>query len=220
MKTISKKVEQFLLSNTVWIYLTLLTLYSAIRIMTFAGEQSSLMYLSGRKWLEFLSFAAANIFVFLPLLLYTTFRNKIKSSKHIYPPFLWIYCFLIHPIVIGSLDLQNFFFPVQIDGVIICMMAFIFALVELALALPKQLYYFFDMKPVDLAKSPLFQLLFMTILFIVFRSGDDCDSSYLGDLYTIALLFTYYIFYNVNHFFLIRRIYKEKGLIIMPLPFL
>ena len=78
---ITNKVGHFLITNTVWIFITTIVFVSFFRIMILLDTETreSLVYLPLEKWLLYIQFAGSILVVFLPILLFSYFRNALKK---------------------------------------------------------------------------------------------------------------------------------------------
>ena len=84
-------IQSFLLSNTVWIYLTLFLFFSHLLHVSMVKE----------TWGNYIYYFFAIATLYLPVLIYTLFR---KQLRHKLPSWLnnllWFYCFILHPILL------------------------------------------------------------------------------------------------------------------------
>lgn len=91
MNSIFKKIRQFLVSNTVWIFIVLLLFHSYLLLVSVVKN----------SWSNYLLIFFKLCICFSPILLFTYFRKDIKQR---FPMAigvgLWIYSFVIHPILL------------------------------------------------------------------------------------------------------------------------
>lgn len=82
MRTITDKIGHFLVTNTVWIFVTTIIFVSFQRIMLFRSSSSGerMVYLAMEKWQLYFEFAGSILLLYLPVLLFTFFRKTIYQS--------------------------------------------------------------------------------------------------------------------------------------------
>ena len=220
MKIILQKIEHFILTHTVWIFL------SAIFFM------SDFMLKKGWEpsWGNYLMNAAKLSVIFSPILLYSFFRSQIQTRFSQYLRWgLWAVCFVIYPFIFLELNGHNWLDRSSLGEVII--MATWFALLAIELVIlahelnkSQPIGHFF--KRVTLEQGIWISMALFAIVYLLigYMSNPDLDLDFWKSFrYTsgiLIILIIYYFFYLINHYFLITRLWKEKGLIYYIFGFL
>lgn len=107
----NKYVFSFFQSNTLWIYLVLFLFFSALLIVSVSIDSIS----------NYLIYTLTFYTTYLPVLLFAYFRHSIvKRFSTWTTKVIWIFCFLIYPLIIffGRDGLFSFMFPIDMfkDG--------------------------------------------------------------------------------------------------------
>ncbi|MDF1864775.1 MAG: sensor histidine kinase [Saprospiraceae bacterium] len=220
MKIILQKIEHFILTHTVWIF------FAAIFFM------SDFMLKKGWEpsWGNYLMNAVKLSVFFSPIILYSFFRNHIQTrlSKYISRG-LWAFCFVIYPFLFLELNGHNWLDRSSLGEVII--MATWFALIAIECLIlahelnkSQQVGHFF--KDVTLEQGIWISMALFAIVYLLigYVSNEDMDLDFWKSFqYTagiLIILIIYYFFYLINHYFLITKLWKEKGLIYYVFGFL
>lgn len=226
---IAKRMEQFLISNTAWVFFTIILLIGIILVKEQNVTQSWWSYASRVGWISLL---------YLPVLLFAGWRNWLRahwSRRSV--RVLWLCCFIIYPIVLVISN--QWFFPnvlffattraasnVNLDYLL--SLCTLFLLAELAL----QANDYWRRKngvtrwldKISLERAILMLLFICSMLAVASHDGvrrltanQSAFSSAITFLYYASQLFimllSWYFFYYVNHYFLIPRLLKEKGIL-------
>ena len=89
-----KNITSFLLNHTVWIYLTLFLFFSHLLHVSMVKE----------TWGNYVYYFFAIVGLYLPVVLYAFFRKRLsKILPNWLNSLLWIYCFILHPILLHIL---------------------------------------------------------------------------------------------------------------------
>lgn len=224
---IAKRIAQFLISNTAWVFFTIILLIGIILVKEQNVAQSWGSYAFRVGWISVL---------YLPVLLFAGWRNWLRahwSRRSVW--LLWLGCFIIYPILL--VIVSRFFFlnllffatesaasNVNLDYLL--SLGTLFLLAELAL----QANDYWRRKngvtrwldKISLERAILMLLFVCSMLAVASHNGfqrltanQSAFSSAITFLYYTAQLFiillSWYFFYYVNHYFLIPRLLKEKG---------
>ena len=221
MKILLKKVEQFLVNNTVWITFTVL-LFASIVLVNGEAEKTWGNYLFYVFWLSLL---------FSPALLFSGFRlwlkNRLNKSTF---SFLWFFSFVLLPAVVFFIGFENYLPDPNInaDKWLILLLAGVVLLAELLTqandALLNRLPALKWIKNINLEKTILLLMaLFSVGVFLInFLVADentgipDVDNVFIFLNYSFQfflLLLVYYGFYWINHYLLINKLFRKKGFI-------
>lgn len=224
MRAITNKVGYFLVSNTVWIFLTAIVFVSFIRIMLVSD---GMVYLSIEKWQLFGQFIGSHSLLFSPILLYSFFRKKLqKNLPSSIARLLWLYCFLGHSFLVFHFNLDQLLssLKAQVDTPVI------FGLTLLLVEIIIQLNEFFLQKlrlNERLQKLKMEKAIIAFVILVAFTFsfppfnhtivGHGNIIHYIGEIFIdflkwLLLFFTIYLFYRINHYLLIEKVFKIKGI--------
>ncbi len=106
MTSNKKNIQSFFQSNTLWIYIVLFLLFSALLTVSVMKD----------NWRNYGYYATAFCGIFLPVLLFAYFRDKlVKRLPQWGIRSLWAFCFLFYPLLVYlSRDgLLAFLFPIE-----------------------------------------------------------------------------------------------------------
>lgn len=229
MQTITNKIGQFLITNTVWIFMTTIVFVAYNRILIFmaADSRQGWVYLSMDKWQLFFQFAFSMMILFLPILLFAFFRNKLAAilNKWVFRG-LWVYCFVIHTILMFEWQIDQYFsaLRVHVDSPVAFGIALL--VVELIILFNNNLISKLDLKnrlkQLKVEKAFLIVIIFIALLFSFppfNRSivGDGDLVFYAGEILVdflkwLLLFLVGYVFYRINHYLLIEKILKTRGI--------
>lgn len=220
MATIKNKIESFLLSNTSWIFLAIIFFVSFHRIMVVfnRGTRDTFIYLDIVKWQLFIQFTGAILLLFSPILLFSFFRNTLSKqlSKWIYRT-LWFYCFVVHTYLLFTYNIDSFFpvLRVHTDPSVVFGLSILGTelIIQFNDSLLQKLNFSQRLKKLNL-ESILFSIVILNILYWTYAINDDYSiHSIIITLVKCALLFcSCYLFYWLNHYILIEKIFKVKGI--------
>ena len=118
MRAIINRIEHFLVTNTLWLFLTAIAFVSFIRTLTLRQSITGqgMIYLEIEKWQLFGQFILGHTLLFFPVLLFSYFRNRLRKllPKLSYWG-LWCYCFIAHGFLLFYFNVAHFFEPLQIQ---------------------------------------------------------------------------------------------------------
>lgn len=213
------RIEHFLSTQTIWIFGAAILQVSIL--MTMQYEQT---------WAVYLNFIGKVSLVFVPVLLYSIFRNALLN----YLPQWAIWSiraliFLLYPFILTQLNSAEWYankHDFGIASIIINMSAFFFVVIEGLLVVNE--YWRSNskisqwLKQLHLEKGIFIFMAIFSIVYAVlgkfiaddiyFQSADLVKMiGYTIQIFLIVLF--YYIFYWINHYLLITRLLKQKGVI-------
>lgn len=213
MKTILHKIEQFILNHTVWIFLAALFFMSDFMLKK--GWEPT--------WTNYLTNAIKLGILYAPILMYSGFRKQIQRQFSKYFRWgLWTVCFLIYPFLVQQFSLQNWIDAGELGKIIALATWFILLACEfliLAHELNKtqplgRFFKGFTLEQGIWITMGLFAIVYMLIGYL---SNPEWELNFWKAFrYTSGIMFIliiYYGFYYINHYFLITKLWKEKGLI-------
>lgn len=227
MQKITNKIGHFLATNTIWLFLTAIAFISYIRILILRNPETStpFVYLEIEKWQLYAQFIGSACLLFLPVLLFSFFRQFLKKSlnKWLFRG-LWIYCFIGHCLLAIHFNLDQYFsaLRVQVDTPVIFGIALL--VIELIIHfndyLMSKLNIGQRLKQLDLEKA----LLLLVVLAALYWSyattiGENPLTIVVAFIKWVALFFIGYTFYWLNHYVLIERLFKSKGIFYYLLAF-
>lgn len=233
MKIFFEKIEHFFLHQTIWMFLTVIGFVSYILSNMFLGQTFS----------AYFSYFISICFLFFPMLLFSSFRNSLKeklSSLSFWS--IWSISFIIYPLTIFSLGFSIADFPItinralegNIDVEFSKFIAVLLFITEIAILsndfIIQKLGTSKFFKKTSLEKGILIALFLLAILLAAtnnFTNAADprpyriSDSEFTNWMYSFSYLTlqfslvfsTYYFFYYANHYFLIPKILKHRGII-------
>jgi len=237
MRAIKHKIGHFLATNTVWIFLTTIVFVGFIRIITLRDTETGegLVYLVWEKWALYFQFTSAAIVLFLPVLLFSFFRIKLrKILNNWFFNLLWLYCFVLHTVIIFHYNIDQFFSPLreQVDTPIV--FGIFILLVELIIQLNdflvNRLNISFRLRQLNIEKAILLFIISIALLFSfppfnrsIVGQGDTIY--YVGEIFIdflkwLLLFLTIYAFYLINHYLLIEKVFKIKGVFYYAFSFI
>ena len=226
MKVITKKMEKILLSGATWVFFTVILLLSLILLKE--GEDLE-------TWTEFLSFILSLSIVYAPILIFSSYRDRLKkvSGFKVYA-LLWFFCFILYHLLL-ILGRQYFFESLllipYVDQQFLYLVGILFLFSEIAIWANDLIYKGQSknqwLRKVSLEKVILILLIFVALLAVynnlnwIFPDRPITFSNFVRALPTLffwtvqylIILFIYYCFYWVNHYILINKLFKQRGIV-------
>lgn len=227
MRTITDRIGHFLVTNTVWIFVTTIIFVSFQRIMIFMYRvtREDFVYLEMEKWQLYGQFILGHIFLFMPVLFFSFFREKLQKylSKLTFG-LLWGYCFIGHAFLLFYYNIAHLYEPLraQVDTPVVFGSALL--IVELIIhfndLLISKLRIGQRLRQLNIEKV-LLLLVILTALYWAYATtvGADLLAFLIAFFKWLALFFTCYAFYWLNHYILIEKIFKHKGIFYYLLAF-
>jgi len=222
MNQILNKIESFLYSNTIWVFIAGI-LFSSMSITLNMNEQT---------WSRYLGFVFDLSIYYSPILLFAFFRDFLE--KRLSLPLLiivWTIVFLALPYLMNNMGVYEIWELATYDEILAIMCGTVLVIAEIAI----QITRFKGHKSLEnkiLRKIKLEQAIFaFMVVFSIFyvcigwkpHAGGFTWANFPRLLSTIFQVFIilsiYYFFYWVNHYILILRIWKKQGLIYYLLSF-
>lgn len=226
------KIVAYLTSNTLWIYLTLLLFLSYLFMLSGVGE----------GWDAYFSSFWALCLLYFPVLVYSGFRAWWQQRPlSLVRPVMWTYSFVGHPLLLFffryKLPKDAYFFSkvdisvaspdnflITIGGLLLLteiLIIFNDQLLKGALKMPW--LESFGLEKAILALLALLALVTSLIAAITHLGPDfewSVSSLFLlggtfiaNSLQLFVIYLAYYFFYYINHYLLIPKIFKKKGVI-------
>lgn len=225
MKILAGNIFAYIVSNTVWMFLTMILFISYIFLL---DDPSN--YIG--------TFARITL-LFAPILIFALLRNWIQSRLPRWAFALsWIFCFLLYPALLTILGsnqwLSTLGFPEIILRVgpirFLLVIGFLLLTTELALLFNDHLRQWISsvkwLKQLSLEKSILSICLVLAVLLAftgmieMWRTPSYSANGFFQLIHFISFLIqfliiilAYYFFYYCNHYLLIPRLLKEKGFV-------
>ncbi|MFK8005862.1 MAG: sensor histidine kinase [Saprospiraceae bacterium] len=233
MKKLFEKIEQFFLNQTVWMFLAMIGFASYILNEIFLGA----------SFQAYFSYFISVSFLFFPILIFSSLRNWLKKkSPPILFWTYWSICFIIYPIMIFSFGKSISDFPVPINRELngnfdLEFSRFVWMLLlmtEIAIIsndfIIEKLRSSNWFKKTSLEKGILISLFILAILLAttnnfthvvnseIYKISDSSWANYFYSFFYLTLQFSlvflaYYFFYYANHYFLIPKLLKQRGVI-------
>ncbi len=227
MRAITNRIGHFLVTNTTWLFLTAIVFVSYIRVLTLRNPNTfeTLVYLEIEKWQLYVQFIGSAGLLFSPVLLFSFFRPSLKKSfNQWFFRGLWIYCFIIHAILMLHFNIDLFFpaLRTQVDTPVIFGMALL--IVELIIHfndfLLEKLKIGQQLKYLNIEKILLLLVLFAALYWTYATTlGEDLRYLHIAFCKWFAVIFSCYAFYWLNHYLLIEYVFKHKGFFYYLLAF-
>ncbi len=233
MKKIFEKIEHFFLNQTVWMFLAMIGFASYILNEMFLGA----------SFQAYFSYLLSIVFLFFPILIFSSFRNGWKEKLPLIPFWvLWTICFIIYPIGIFSFGFSISDFPIIINRELegsfdVEFSKFVWMLLLITeIAIHSNDFIIGKLrssnwfKKTSLEKGILISLFLLAILLAATNNLTHAadpepyqisDSKFTNWFYSFSYLtlqfslvfLTYYFFYFANHYFLIPKLLKQRGVI-------
>jgi len=229
MQTITNKIGHFLVTNTVWIFVMTIIFVSFQRIMLFESSFSGegMVYLAIEKWQLYFQFAGSIILLYSPVLLFSFFRKKLRKSMNRWVFYLlWGFCFVLYSYLAFYFKLDELFPPLRVHtdssvafGIFILAAELIIQFNEF---LVQKINIGSRLKQIKAEKAIILILICIAFLFSfppfnrsIVGHGDNIY--YIGEIVIdflkwLFLFFTGYIFYRINHYLLIEKVLKIRGI--------
>ncbi|MCB0593377.1 MAG: sensor histidine kinase [Lewinellaceae bacterium] len=216
MKKLARQAEQFILSNTVWAFFTGMLFTSIV-----------LVFQEGRhQWLAYLSYAGRISLLFAPVLIFSGFRDWLeKQLPRILLILLWSFCFLAYPYLIEYSGWQKFIAPADL-GKVAVRIAGTWVLVAEAAILANRYWLKGEVarqwiKRISLERAILLLAAVFAVFYAILWFSVPVNAAREASYLTMAsyafqifiILFIYYGFYWINHYFLIDKILMQRGVV-------
>ncbi len=217
-----KKIEHFLLTNTVWFFFTSILLIVTGWLMPDFG---------GETWRDFMGYTFSMIVQFSPILLFAFFRNHLREKLPTLGYWaLWFmtfigFLFLNHPYVYEMLGINAFGSIPMHDGFIPLIMCGLFLLTELVL-LSNNFIVQKTSGSSFFKKIDLDHIMFLLVIIIPFVQAQGMkvylDAAnkplIISEMIKVIALgyfsfFSGFLLYLMNRRFLIPSLLKKKGIV-------
>lgn len=181
-------------------------------------------------WSNYFLFILKISVAFSPVLIFVGFRGWFKRKLPLVLLIgIWIYCFIAHPYAIEFLGLEKALQPGDLGKIFVRLTGTLFLVMEIGIQVNDYWRENIQFKrwktKISLEKIIWFSMLLFSIAYFTFGyiSGAPVYwtiGSFVPTVFQIFLiLIPYYCFYYINHYFLINKLLKEKGLIFYGLGF-
>jgi hypothetical protein len=224
MKTLAGNIFGNLLHNTIWVFLTVTLFISYIFLLE--GHSA---YLT--------NFFKINL-LFLPVLLFAVFRNRLQVRLPQWAfALLWVAVFLVYPTLLILLGDNRWLAQLGFPAVVLrlgylrffLVLGILLLITELAIQFNDHLRHWIAqvkwLQAFSLEKGILgvclLLSLFMAVIGLTELLRSDLKASWAVFVFHffsftvqfLLIFLAYYFFYYVNHYLLIPRILKEKGVV-------
>lgn len=222
MNQILNKIESLIFSNTLWIFIAGI-LFSSMSITLNMNEQT---------WSRYLGLVINASFYFSPILLFAFFRERIEKRFSL--PLLiilWLVVFVALPSLMNNMEVYEIWGIETFDEILAIMCASILFFLEIAIqvarfeqhkSLGNRLLNKIKLEQGILAFMVVFSIFYISIGWKNHAGGLTFANfpSYLATIFQVFIILSiYYFFYWVNHYVLILRVWKERGIIYYLLSF-
>lgn len=220
-----KKVEQFFWTNKVWIFVVLMLMMSNAYVLTSISDGQRFMYLSIEKWASMLAHFGMLVSLFMPMLLVVAFDTKIKNWAG---KGLWLLIninfFVLHPFILGQSEYHRLFIDHPFPSEQFWLYGLFFLVIRLLLswqgAAPFMKGLVERLKSTNLERLLLLTMSFVLVIATLFSQPSGLVEA-IGNAFQYLIVFLlFYIFYLLNHYFLINKIFKNKGFLFYGAGFL
>ncbi len=232
MNIILQRIEHFLASNTVWIFFTALLVIDYMFVIE-ASRSTWNNYLSNIFWFCLLS---------APVLLFAGFRSSLRQrlNQTLFILF-WIYCFVLHPFILASFFKLYLEKEIQFSGLnipknvvfeVILTAGGVLLLTEIAIHFNNNLLKWINnikwVQKFGLERSILAVIFLLSLLggalgIVELYNNQNINGVssvlwYILTFFSFTIQFmliglVYYFFYYINHYTLIPKLLKQKGVI-------
>ena len=236
MKLNKQSINTFFQTNTLWIYLVLFLLFSALLTVSVMKD----------TWGNYGYYSSIFCVIYFPVLLFSYFRIQISNQLPKWGSrLLWVLCFILHPLLvyISRDGFLAFLFPIeqftsgldQIEDLRVFRSGFLSTISISVIATEIVILindYFKDwvkqnrfLQQVSLDTMLLFVLLLLAIFTGIYSTVEilegDPNRTWWQPIYLIPyyamqvgiILFVYYLFYYLNDQLLIPLFLKSKGVV-------
>ena len=222
MNQVLNKIESLIYSNTVWIFMAGI-LFSSMTITLNMNEQT---------WSRYLGLVLNSAVYFSPILLFAYFRDILEKRLSL-PALilLWAIVFIALPSLMNNMEVYEIWEIETYDEILAIMCGTVLFSAEVAIQIARFKGYksLGDniLKKIKLEQGILLFMVTFSIFYITMgwkhHTGGFTLSnfpSYLSSIFQVFIIISiYYFFYWVNHYILILRIWKKRGLIYYILSF-
>lgn len=207
-----------------WIHLTVITIITFLYSMTIAMPYGQLVYLHSSKWYAFFKFLAAIIVCFSPVLLYSYFRSKATLlSPKLLNNFIWVLVFILYPFSFLIFNDPIKLWSINIMPENLLLIGLLICLTEI-FTHPNPIFTMDrDLSQWKQKVSPEWIVIVLFIMLAIYLSiqlkmeyssdATGFKSGFWIGIQCTVLAGIYYIFYLINHYFLVNKIYKARGVV-------
>lgn len=225
MKAYSTKISKHLTSSNWWIILTSVVFISFIYYMTFRNRLGgTLVYINEYKWKTFAIFLPLMIGIFLPQILFALLRSRINRIENsLVKMTLWVAAFVLYPLLYLLLPSTLEIGGVNYMSENITLIGIIILVLEVISNPTPIIHINADISIWKQKVSPewiVAVLFIMLAIYISFNLKIENSSDPTGfksgfwiGLQSTLVVIVYYIFYLINHYFLVNHIYRRKGVV-------
>ncbi len=222
IEKVSQKVVDFLYGNKQWPFHTGLMVLAVLLLLDNPNTE-------GHTFLNYFKILLPLELLFIPVFIFVSIREGLKEKlSGIKLAFIWVLVFIAYPLILAGLNTVEIFMHPKWDGWYIPVTAMVILLTELAFQsssfINKSTKTFTWLKNIKLEKAILLGLIPFAFIMVMATTGVQSTLGTTSPLnriplviwYTLqfyCLLFIYYIFYFVNHYILINKLFKEKGIV-------
>ncbi|MFT4758599.1 MAG: sensor histidine kinase YesM [Saprospiraceae bacterium] len=216
MQQFLKKTQHLLLTNNIWIFLAAIFFSSNIALYN-CDEQT---------WGNYWTLIFKTSLAFSPVLLLVVFRDWLSQRiPRLAIIGLWVYCFLLHPQLVKFLfaKVASTMVELGIGMVAIQTTALLFIVAEMGIQVSKygqknqhikRWTTKISLEKVIWSSMVLFAIAYFTFGYIRGADVQFTIGSFVSTVFQIFLIIIpYYAFYYINHYFLVNKLLKQKGLI-------
>jgi len=226
MNSYTDKLSKYLTSNNAWILIAVIIAIAFMFQMTIA-DFGSMVYINQEKWSIYGRMLARMLVYYSPLLIYAAFRSKIGrhiKGKAIYA--LWALVFIGYPIVLSTWGVFASRFPVLMASELLTLIGWFLGGVDIVTSPESKLHVkanlskFLDKYSIEWAVVGLCLLFAVRATFGLIQSHKVDSSFWIVFPQVLVTAGIFYLFYRINHYFLINKIYRQKGVIYYGAGFL
>lgn len=219
MENIKKSLTRFLTENNAWIIVVSIVIICFFRVMTFSKHLSSMVYLHRIKWMLFLKVTGLFLLIFSLIILFCFFRKRLSNylSKSLYYG-LWVMVFVLYPVLLGFVGFVKTFFSFSMESEVLGVIGIVLSVIGIFISPTSKLKMNFDLSKWWNKITSETIVIGIFILFSFYMSFhlimENFESSFLMMIIqNLILVSVYYLFYWINHYYLVNHIYKQKGVI-------
>ncbi len=231
MNQLVKSLSKHLTSNNWWIHVTVLTVISFLYYMTFRMPFGNLIYLNEYKWITFITFLLSILAIYSPIIIYSILRKRISRVPNQWIKYgIWATIFILYPITYMAIEGKLMLSGVSIMAENITLIGIVILIVEIFSNPQPAFNTSIDISEWKEKVSPEWIVIIIFLMMAgyttmyLFMEHQTNHSGYKSffwiSIQSLLVIATYYIFYIINHYFLVNKIYRSQGIIYYAFSFL
>lgn len=228
MSRLTNSLTDYLTRNNSWILVVMITFIVFKWVLNVIIDNGPpMIYLHYEKWILFFKTTGVLLLIFSPIILFTHFKNYFKENLG--TVVFWLVSGVVllgWPLVLGSTGISDPIMPVRMLSEVVAMNGLVLGV--LSIATEPDGWLVSKMSFSNLSKVLTPNKLILTILFFLSIHGTMQVKMVNGEttpflelwIQNLIVLALYYVFFRINHEYLIKNIFKQKGVVYYLFSFL